>query len=71
MTDFSELATGLKDAERLTEQAMHAVRLYHELRDSSGDPQRVEQLRQRAEFLMKALSDFQLQVLGLSHPTLQ
>lgn len=71
MTDFSELAAGLKDVEHLTEQAMRAVRLYHELRDSSGDPEQVEQLRQHAEFLMKAIGDFQLQVLGLSHPTLQ
>jgi len=71
MTDYSELAARLKDVERLTEQAMWAVRLYHELRDSSGDPEQVEQLRQHAEFLMKALSDFQLQVLGWAHPSLQ
>lgn len=71
MKDFSELATGLKDAERLAEQAMKAVRCYHELRDSSGDPEQIEQLRQHAEFLMKALSDFQLQVLGLASETLQ
>ncbi len=71
MTDISKLAVGLQDVERLTEQAMQALRIYQELRDSSGCPEQVEHLRQYAEVLMKALSDFQLQVLGLSQPTLQ
>lgn len=71
MTDFNELAKGLRDVEQLTEKAMHALSLYREAVLLKEDPQKVDQLRQDAEFLMKALSDFQLQVLGLSERSLQ
>lgn len=71
MTDFNELARGLRDVEQLTEKAMEALRLYREAVDCPRDGLDVDQLRMNAEFLMGALSDLQLQVLGLSHPTFQ
>lgn len=71
MTDFNEIANGLRDVEQLTEKAVQALRLYREAVDLEEDPQKVDQLRQDAEFLMTALSDFQLQVVGLSERSLQ
>lgn len=71
MADFNELANRLRDAEQLTQKAADALRLYREAVDTEGDPKKVEQLRQDAEFLMQALSDFQLQVLGLAERSLQ
>ena len=62
MTDSSELADGLKAAEKLTEQTMQALRLYKEAVDSRQGPAEMDRLRQDAEFLMQALSDYQLQV---------
>lgn len=71
MTDFNELASRLRDAEQLAEKAADALRLYREAIDLEPDPRKIDQLRQNAEFLMQALSDFQLQVLGLAERSLQ
>lgn len=65
MADFSELAIGLKSVEELTEKATEALRLYREAVDCPRDGVDLDQLRMDAEFLMGALSDLQLQVLGL------
>lgn len=71
MSDFSELADGLKSAEELTEKAMRALRLYRDAVNSCDDPRQLERLRQDAEFLIQALGDFQLQVLGLAQHSFQ
>jgi hypothetical protein len=65
MTDFSELAIGLKRVEQLTEKAAEALRLYREAVDCPRDGVDLDQLKMDAEFLIGALSDLQLQVLGL------
>lgn len=50
--------------EPLMQQAMEAMRRYHEARDSLTDAEEVERLRLEAESLMQAVSEYQLSVLG-------
>jgi len=50
--------------EPLMQQAMEAMRRYHEARDSLTDAEEVERLRLEAESLMQAVSEYQLSALG-------
>lgn len=55
-----EMAAG----EPLMQQAMDAMRRYHEARDSLTDAEEVDRLRLEAESLMQAFSEYQQAVLG-------
>ncbi|UVK81246.1 hypothetical protein LOY46_16900 [Pseudomonas sichuanensis] len=46
------------------QQAVEAMRIYHEARDLGAPPAEVERLRILAESLFQAIIDYQLQVLG-------
>lgn len=46
------------------QQAVEAMRIYHEARDLGAPPEEVERLRILAESLFQAIIDYQLQVLG-------
>lgn len=50
--------------EPLMQQAMEAMRRYHEARDSLTDAEEVDRLRLEAESLMQAVSEYQQAVLG-------
>lgn len=71
MAVLNEMANRLRDAEQLAQEASDALRLYRDAVDSGEGPQKVDQLRRDAEFLMQALSEFQLQVLGFTERSLQ
>lgn len=61
MVDLQEkMAAG----EPLMQQAMDAVRRYHEARDSLTTAEEVDRLRLEAESLMQAVSEYQQAVLG-------
>ncbi|EKT4554045.1 hypothetical protein JGK41_000783 [Pseudomonas putida] len=50
--------------EPLIQQAINAMREYHEARDRSAPPEEVERLRQLAESLFQVVSDYQLRVVA-------
>lgn len=54
----------IKTGEPLMQQAMDAMRRYHEARDSLTAAEEVERLRLEAESLMQAVSEYQQAVLG-------
>ncbi|MHC2144059.1 hypothetical protein [Pseudomonas sp. 210_17 TE3656] len=61
MNDLEEkIATG----EPLVQQAMDALRRYHEARDSLTPVEEVERLRLEAESLFEAVHEYQRRALG-------
>ncbi len=66
MKDLEEkIATG----EPLMQQAMDAMRRYHEARNSLTSAKEVERLRLEAESLMEAVQEYQRRALGApTHP---
>ncbi|MNP71029.1 hypothetical protein D3C76_1673520 [compost metagenome] len=61
---------GLIEAgEPLIQQAIDAMRVYHEAQARSAPPLEVERLRVLAESLFQAVADYQLMVLGHQTPT--
>jgi len=50
--------------EPLIQQAIDAMRLYHEAQDYGAPPEEVERLRLLAESLFQAGSDYQLRVVA-------
>ncbi len=54
----------IKTGEPLMQQAMDAMRRYHEARDSLTAAEEVERLRLEAEALMQAVSEYQQAALG-------
>lgn len=54
----------IKTGEPLMQQAMDAMRRYHEARDSLAAAEEVERLRLEAEALMQAVSEYQQAALG-------
>lgn len=54
----------MKTGEPLVQQAIEALRRYHEARDSSAPAEAVERLRFEAEWLHEAVGEHQRQALG-------
>lgn len=57
--------------EPLIQQAVDALRLYHEAQEQGAPAEEVERLRLLAESLYQAVTDYQLQALGHQSYTLQ
>jgi hypothetical protein len=66
MKDLEEkIITG----EPLMQQAMEAMRRYHEAKDSLTPPEEVDRLRLEAESLFEAVHEYQRRALGApTHP---
>lgn len=50
--------------EPLIQQAIDAMREYHQAQDNGAPPEEVERLRLLAESLFQVVSDYQLRVIG-------
>ncbi|CAO3309235.1 MULTISPECIES: hypothetical protein [unclassified Pseudomonas] len=50
--------------EPLIQQAIDAMREYHQAKDSGAAPEEIERLRQLAESLFQVVSDYQLRVIA-------
>lgn len=61
---MDDLQEKMAAGEPLMQQAMDAMRRYHEARDSLTDAEEVDRLRLEAESLMQAFSEYQQAVLG-------
>ena len=61
---MDDLQEKMAAGEPLMQQAMDAMRRYHEARDSLTSAEEVERLRLEAEALMQAVSEYQQAVLG-------
>ncbi|PPS61068.1 hypothetical protein [Pseudomonas sp. BRM28] len=61
---MDDLQEKMAAGEPLMQQAMDAVRRYHEARDSPTAAEEVDRLRLEAEALMQAVSEYQQAVLG-------
>lgn len=62
---MDDLQEKMAAGEPLMQQAMDAMRRYHEARDSLTAAEEVERLRLEAESLMQAVSEYQQAVLGV------
>lgn len=66
---MKDLAGKIAAGEPLIQQAMEAMRRYHEARDSLASAEEVERLRLEAESLMEAVQEYQRRALGAqTHP---
>lgn len=61
---MDDLQEKMAAGEPLMQQAMDAMRRYHEARDSLTAAEEVDRLRVEAESLMQAVSEYQQVVLG-------
>ena len=61
---MDDLQEKMAAGEPLMQQAMDAVRRYHEARDSLTAAEEVDRLRLEAESLMQAVTEYQLRALG-------
>ncbi|HGM4966721.1 hypothetical protein LU640_24475 [Pseudomonas monteilii] len=59
------------DSQPLSQQAVDALRRYHEAVAAELPAEEVERLRIEAEALFQAVSDYQLRAMGMPSPTLQ
>lgn len=64
----------IEAGEPLIQQAIDAMREYHQAQDGGASPEEIERLRLLAESLFQAVSDYQLRVVakarGKEHPPL-
>lgn len=60
-----------EDSIPLSQQAVDALRRYHEAMAEGLPAVEVETLRVEAERLFQAVSDYQLRAMGVQSPTLQ
>lgn len=61
---MDDLEEKIAAGESLMQQAMDALRRYHEARDSLTPAQEVERLRLEAESLFEAVHEYQRRALG-------
>ena len=61
---MDDLQEKMAAGEPLMEQAMDAMRRYHEARDSLTPAEEVDRLRLEAESLLQAVCDYQQTALG-------
>ncbi|MNP29749.1 hypothetical protein D3C76_1227860 [compost metagenome] len=66
---MKSLGEKMTDGEQLMQQAMQAIRTYQEAINVMPTEE-VERLRQEAEFLVAAMTQYNLRVLGGSAPRL-
>ncbi|WGO96209.1 hypothetical protein QCD61_14260 [Pseudomonas viciae] len=59
------------DSQPLSQQAVDALRRYHEAVAAELPAEEVERLRGEAEALFQAVSDYQMRAMGVPSPTLQ
>lgn len=59
------------DSQPLSQQAVDALRRYHEAMAAELPAEEVERLRTEAEALFQAVSDYHLRAMGMPSPTLQ
>nr|WP_262499600.1 hypothetical protein [Pseudomonas rhodesiae] len=59
------------DSQPLSQQAVVALRRYHEALAAELPAEEVERLRTEAEALFQAVSEYQLRAMGMPSPTLQ
>ncbi|SIS02717.1 MULTISPECIES: hypothetical protein [Pseudomonas] len=59
------------DSQPLSQQAVDALRRYHEGMAAELPAEEIERLRTEAEALFQAVSDYQLRTMGMPSPTLQ
>lgn len=59
------------DSQPLSQQAVDALRRYHEAMAAELPAEEIERLRIEAEALFQAVSDYQLRAMGMPSPTLQ
>ncbi|MCO7572007.1 hypothetical protein NJH78_18645 [Pseudomonas chlororaphis] len=59
------------DSQPLSQQAVDALRRYHEAMAAERPAEEVERLRTEAEALFQAVSDYQLRAMGMPSPKLQ
>lgn len=59
----------IKAGEPLVQQAVDALRRYHEAQVADGPAKEVERLRLEAESLYQVVTDYQLRVLGAPSAT--
>ncbi|QOH69643.1 hypothetical protein IGB31_18910 [Pseudomonas putida] len=59
------------DSQPLSQQAVDALRRYHEAMAAELPAEEIERLRTEAEALFQAVSDYQLRAMGMPSPTLQ
>jgi uncharacterized protein YaaN involved in tellurite resistance len=59
----------IEAGEPLVQQAVDALRKYHESQAANGPAEEVERLRREAESLYQAVTDYQLRVLGAPSAT--
>ncbi len=57
--------------EPLIQQAIDAMRRYHQAQDEAWPADEVEKLRQEAEFLFQSVNDYAQRALGGASSTLQ
>lgn len=60
----------IEAGEPLMQQALDALRCYHEAEAAGEPPEVIERLRLLAEYLFRAVSDYQLRSVGGCVPTL-
>ncbi|WP_280041326.1 hypothetical protein [Pseudomonas sp. Hg5Tf] len=66
---MKNLEEAIAAGEPLMQQAMDALRRYHEARDSLTSAEEVERLRLEAESLFEAVQEYRFRVLGgPTHP---
>ncbi|WP_342625322.1 hypothetical protein [Pseudomonas alkylphenolica] len=68
---MDDLREKMEAVEPLMQQAIEALRRYHETKDAENPPNEVERLKMLAESLFQAVSEYQLQELGGSVRPLQ
>lgn len=59
------------DSQPLSQQAVDALRRYHEAMAAELPAEEIERLRTEVEALFQAVSDYQLRAMGMPSPTLQ
>ncbi|UVM19143.1 hypothetical protein LOY42_12840 [Pseudomonas sp. B21-023] len=59
------------DSQPLSQQAVDALRRYHEAMAAELPAEEVERLRTEGEAIFQAVSDYQLRAMGMPSPTLQ
>lgn len=61
---MDELLDKIEAGEPLMQQAIEALRRYHEAKAAAGPPDEIERLKMLAESLLQAVSEYQLRALG-------
>ncbi|OLS63921.1 hypothetical protein PSEMO_12350 [Pseudomonas putida] len=61
---MDDLRDKIEASEPLMQQAIEALRRYHEAKAAESSPDEIERLRMLADSLFQAVSEYQLRALG-------